>query len=143
MERRLWEAADQLRTNSKLTSTDYYMPVLGSIFLRHSFNRFLVVKEEVEKNLPKRGGVARPIKKDDFAQKSPLFLPEKSRFDYLLNLPADKDRGQAMNGAMDAIEEDAIPHRLPLYLCKCLIAETGNDQHATARRGELLFMAGA
>jgi type I restriction enzyme M protein len=106
IERRLWEAADQLRANSKLTSTEYYMPVLGLIFLRHAFNRFLVVKEDVEKNLPKRGGVPRPIKKDDFVQKSALFLREKSRFDYLLNLPADKDRGQAINGAMDAIEED-------------------------------------
>jgi type I restriction enzyme M protein len=74
IERRLWEAADQLRANSKLTSTEYYMPVLGLIFLRHAFNRFLVVKEEVEKNLPKRGGVSRPIKKDDFVQKSALFL---------------------------------------------------------------------
>jgi len=96
IERRLWEAADQLRANSKLTSTEYYMPVLGLIFLRHAFNRFLVVKEEVEKNLPKRAGVSRPIKKDDFVQKSALFLREKSRFDYLLNLPSDKDRGQAI-----------------------------------------------
>ncbi len=36
MERHLWEAADQLRTNSKLTSTEYCMPVLGLTFLRHA-----------------------------------------------------------------------------------------------------------
>jgi len=29
----LWEAADNLRANSKLTSSDYFMPVLGVIFL--------------------------------------------------------------------------------------------------------------
>ena len=28
----LWEAADNLRANSKLTSSDYFMPVLGIIF---------------------------------------------------------------------------------------------------------------
>ena len=33
LEARLWEAADQLRANSKLTATEYSFPVLGIIFL--------------------------------------------------------------------------------------------------------------
>lgn len=106
IESRLWEAADQLRANSKLTSTEYSMPVLGFIFLRHAHIRFVKVKEEVEASLPKRGGVTRPLTKDDFTRKSALFLGEKSRFDYLLNLPADKDKGQAVIAAMEAIEAD-------------------------------------
>ena len=36
LESDLWEAADNLRANSKLTSSDYFMPVLGVIFLRHA-----------------------------------------------------------------------------------------------------------
>jgi len=104
LESRLWEAADQLRANSKLTSTEYYMPVLGLIFLRHAYNRFLVVEQEVTKTLPTRGGITRTITKDDFARKSALFLPEQSRYDYLLNLPADKDKGKAIEEAMEAIE---------------------------------------
>jgi hypothetical protein len=36
LEADLWEAADNLRANSKLTSSDYFMPVLGVIFLRHA-----------------------------------------------------------------------------------------------------------
>ena len=40
LEKDLWEAADQLRANSKLTSSEYCMPVLGVIFLRHAANRF-------------------------------------------------------------------------------------------------------
>jgi type I restriction enzyme M protein len=36
LERDLWEAADNLRANSKLTSSDNFMPVLGVIFLRHT-----------------------------------------------------------------------------------------------------------
>ncbi len=40
LESDLWEAADNLRANSKLISSDYFMPVLGIIFLRHAANRF-------------------------------------------------------------------------------------------------------
>ena len=32
LEAELWRAADQLRANSKLTATEYSMPVLGLIF---------------------------------------------------------------------------------------------------------------
>ncbi len=106
LEGRLWEAADQLRANSKLTSTEYYMPVLGLIFLRHAHNRYLAVAAEISASMPKRGGVARPITKDDFTRKSALFLPEKSRYDFLLNLPADKDKGKALVKAMEAIEAE-------------------------------------
>jgi type I restriction enzyme M protein len=35
----LWAAVDNLRANSKLTSSEYCMPVLGVIFLRHATNR--------------------------------------------------------------------------------------------------------
>lgn len=106
IEKRLWEAADDLRANSKLTSTEYYMPVLGLIFLRHAYNRFLKVEEEVKETLPSRGGVTRPITREDFISKSALYLKEKARFEYLINLPEDRDRGQAIIEAMDAIEED-------------------------------------
>lgn len=52
LEAELWRAADQLRANSKLTATEYSMPVLGLIFLRNAYNRFQKVKIEVEKTLP-------------------------------------------------------------------------------------------
>ncbi len=107
LEGRLWESADQLRANSKLTSTEYCMPVLGLIFLRHAFNRFLVVRTDIESSLPKRGGVARSLTKDDFARKSSLFLREISQYDYLLeNEEAKQDRGKAIIEAMEAIEND-------------------------------------
>ena len=34
LEKRLWGAADELRANSKLKSSEYSVPVLGLIFLR-------------------------------------------------------------------------------------------------------------
>src|SRR5213076_2728599 len=59
LEADLWEAADNLRANSKLTSSDYFMPVLGVIFLRHAANRFEVAQRQIEADqasgkMPKR-----------------------------------------------------------------------------------------
>jgi len=48
LEADLWEAADNLRANSKLTSSDYFMPVLGMIFLRHAANRFEAATRQIE-----------------------------------------------------------------------------------------------
>src|SRR3989442_4559080 len=36
----LWDAADNLRANSKLTANEYSMPVLGVILLRHATNLY-------------------------------------------------------------------------------------------------------
>lgn len=69
LEAELWEAADQLRANSRLNATEDSMPVLGLIFLRHATNRFDAVRREVEAALPTRGGVRRPLAKDDLAPK--------------------------------------------------------------------------
>ena len=102
----LWEAADQLRANSKLTASEYSMPVLGLIFLRHAYNRFLVAKDKIEETLPSRGGVKRPIRKEDFESQSAIFLPEEARYDYLLNLEEGKDIGAAINDAMISIEKE-------------------------------------
>ena len=107
LENRLWESADQLRSNSKLTSVEYCMPVLGLIFLRHAHNRYLTIKDKIEEKLPKRGGVVRPLTKEDFAKESGLYLREISQYDYLLeDEKAKQNRGRAINQAMQAIEDD-------------------------------------
>ena len=105
LESSLWEAADQLRANSRLNANEYSMPVLGLIFLRHATNRFNAVKAEIEQNLPSRGGKKRPITTDDFKGKSAIFLPEESQYQQILNLPEDGKIGEAINKAMKAIEE--------------------------------------
>ena len=35
----LWKIADNLRANSNLASNEYFMPIMGLIFLRHATNR--------------------------------------------------------------------------------------------------------
>lgn len=107
LEAELWRAADQLRANSKLTASEYSMPVLGLIFLRHAYNRFQKVKIEVEKTLPshpQRG--KRPLTKKDFEEQNSMFLPEKSQFDYLVALPESADIGEAIDNAMKLIEDE-------------------------------------
>jgi type I restriction enzyme M protein len=107
LEAELWRAADQLRANSKLTASQYSMPVLGLIFLRHAYNRFQKVKVEVEKDLPvhpQRG--KRPINKKDFEERNAMFLPEKAWFEYLVSLPESADIGEAIDNAMKLIEDE-------------------------------------
>ncbi len=48
----LWEAADQLRANSKLAAAEYATPVLGLIFLRHADKRFKAYLPEIEADIP-------------------------------------------------------------------------------------------
>ena len=74
IEKRLWTAADTLRANSNYASNEYFLPVMGLIFLRHAYSRYLGVKDEIEANLPSRGGKTRPLTKEDFSQKSAIFL---------------------------------------------------------------------
>jgi len=106
LERRLWDAADQLRANSGLGSNEYFMPVMGLIFLRHAFNRFLKVKAEIEPLLSKRQGVPRALTKEDFARKTAIYLRDEARWDYLVALPGDKQLGAALDKAMESIQED-------------------------------------
>lgn len=107
LETELWEAADLLRADSKVTSQEYCMPVLGLIFLRYAYSRFKFVEADILKNRPIRNGRVLPVEADDFKTKSAIFLPEEARYDYLVNLPDNADMGRAINRAMELIEEQS------------------------------------
>ena len=47
LEKQLWDAADELRANSKLKSSEYSVPVLGLIFLRYADHRFSATEAEL------------------------------------------------------------------------------------------------
>ena len=106
IERRLWGSADNLRANSNYASNEYFMPVMGLIFLRHAYSRYLAVKPEIEASLPTRGGQTRPLTKEDFTRKSAIFLRPEAQFDYLVELKDSDIRAEAIINAMEAIEED-------------------------------------
>ena len=104
LEADLWESADLLRAGSKLTSSQYCMPVLALLFLRYAYSRFKMVEAELLKNRPSRGGRVMPVEPNDFAAKSALYLPREAQFDYLVNLSDDQPLGEAVNHAMTLVE---------------------------------------
>jgi type I restriction enzyme M protein len=73
----LWEAADNLRANSKLTSSDYFMPVLGVIFLRHAANRFEAAYRQIEADQASGKMPKRKVLPADYIARRSLHLPEK------------------------------------------------------------------
>lgn len=89
LEEILWKSADDLRANSKISSTEYFMPVLGLIFLRYAYSRFKKVEAEILPTLPKRGGKTRDLTADDFKGRSAIFLPKEAQYEYIVNLPED------------------------------------------------------
>ena len=107
LEADLWESADLLRAGSKLTSSQYCMPVLALLFLRYAYTRFKMVEAELLKNRPSRGGRVMPVEPNDFAAKSALYLPREAQFDYLVNLSDDQPLGEAVNHAMTLVEEQS------------------------------------
>ena len=106
IEKRLWSAADTLRANSNYASNEYFMPVMGLVFLRHAYSRYLTVKDDIEASLPTRGGAKRALTKEDFSKKSAIFLRSKAQFDYLVGLKDGDDRAKAVIDAMESIETD-------------------------------------
>ena len=106
IEKRLWSAADTLRANSNFAANEFFMPVMGLIFLRHAYSRYLAVKDEVVKSLLSRGGKTREPTKEDFSAKGAVFLRPEAQFDYLVSLPDSANRAEAIIGAMESIEAD-------------------------------------
>lgn len=102
VEKRLWDAADQMRANSRLKSSEYSIPVLGLIFLRYADQKFTVAREELEG----KGSGRRVVSKNDYQAKNVLYLPEEARFENLLKKPEGVNFGQAINDAMRAVEAD-------------------------------------
>lgn len=121
LEAELWESADLLRAGSKLTSNQYCMPVLGLIFLRYAYSRFLLVEKQILKDRPMRGGRVLPVEASDFASRSALFLPREAQYAYLVTLPENipaagltnwrgevmNSLGEVVNNAMELVEQQS------------------------------------
>src|SRR5512147_1592678 len=73
LEKRLWDAADQLRANSRLKSSEYSVPVLGLIFLRYADHKFTVAETEIKKHHPPTG--RRAVGKTDYQARGVMYLP--------------------------------------------------------------------
>lgn len=82
IEKKLWDAADSLRTNSKLKSSEYATPVLGLIFLRFADYRFTLAEQRINKEFENS---RRTPSKIDFQRQGVLYIPKTARYSYLLD----------------------------------------------------------
>ena len=111
LESDLWEAADNLRANSKLTSSDYFMPVLGVIFLRHAANRFEAAHRQIEEDLATGRMPNRKVLPADYLRRRALWLPACARYDWIMEQASTSgsDLAQLVTRAMTAIEAEFEP----------------------------------
>lgn len=111
LEADLWEAADNLRANSKLTSSDYFMPVLGVILLRHAANRFEAAHGQIKADQASGKMPKRKVRPADYIARRSLYLREKARYDWIMQQAAvsGTDLPRLVTEAMTAIEADFDP----------------------------------
>lgn len=108
LEKTLWDTADNLRANSKLTAAEYKDPVLGLILLRFAQNRFEDAKIKIEAKLEvnPRTGNKRDLTKEDFLGEGAIYLEEQSKYEYLADLKGQENINEAVNEAMRLIEKN-------------------------------------
>jgi type I restriction enzyme M protein len=105
----LWNIADKLRADSNLASNEYFLPIMGLIFLRHATNRYYDAKAAIEADKAAGRMPDRPLIDADFTKRRALKLPESALFDVILKTPKDGDLGGALDDAMAAIEDSFPP----------------------------------
>lgn len=101
LSRRLFQAANQLWTNTALRPDQYAQPVLALIALRQMEAKFDLVHAELSSTFTRRLKPTPP----DYHAKGAVFLPDQARFSYLLGLPETENLAEALNEAMKGITE--------------------------------------
>lgn len=106
LEETLWKSADTLRANSDLKSSEYSTPVMGLIFLKFADNRYSNHEKDITEEYKALKGTRREKAISEIAvEKCGFYLPDHARYDYLLNLPEEKEIDKAIKKAMESIEE--------------------------------------
>ena len=102
----LWSAADNLRANSDLKSSEYATPVLGLIFLKFADNKYKRAEAAITKEHAALQGTRREKPISEIAiEKCGFYLPDHARYKYLLELPEKEDLAKKIKQAMEAVEE--------------------------------------
>ena len=108
-EAELWTVADELRANSNLASNEYFMPIMGLLFLRYATNRYYEALAAIEADKAAGRMPDRPLIEADFQRRRALMLPEVARYDVILDRPKDGTLGDVLNNAMEAVEAHFPP----------------------------------
>lgn len=103
LEKQLWKAADKLRKN--IDAAEYKHVVLGLIFLKYISDSFEQMYEKLKSGKGDYAG-ADPEDKDEYKAENVFFVPQDSRWSFLLGKAKLPEVGQYVDAAMDAIEKE-------------------------------------
>ncbi len=101
VEETLWKSADKLRKN--IDAAEYKHVVLGLIFLKYISDAFEELYEKLQSEVDLG---ADPEDKDEYKAENVFFVPEKSRWSYLLSQAKQPTIGKLVDEAMDAVEKE-------------------------------------
>jgi len=105
----LWKLADDLRANSGLASNEYFMPIMGLLFLRQATNRYYAALAAIEADKAVGKMPDRPLVDADFRRRRAMLLPEAARYDVILDMPKGGQLGAALTAAMEEVEKHFPP----------------------------------
>ena len=145
LERKLWAAADKLRSN--MDAAEYKHVVLGLIFLKYISDAFNGRYDQLKLELEDSGSewyVSEPDEryhtlndKDEYISHNIFYVPEKARWGYLQSKAKQPEIGRLVDDAMDEIEK--INPSLKGVLPKIYADPDLNKQ----RLGELIDLVGS
>ncbi len=105
----LWRMADDLRANSGLASNEYFLPIMGLLFLRQATNRYYEALAAIEADQAAGRMPGRPLHDADFTRRRAMRLPEAACYDRILDQPKGGRLGAALTAAMEAVEAHFPP----------------------------------
>lgn len=105
----LWKIADGLRANSNLASNEYFLPIMGLLFLRQATNRYYEALSAIKADQEAGKMAHRTLVEADFLRRRAMMLPEEARFDVILERRKDGGLGEAVTEAMEAVERKFQP----------------------------------
>lgn len=118
LEKKLWKAANELR--GPVESAEYKHIVLGLMFLKHMSDSFEERRKELEEktrdpdseyycgdNEDERSYVLSD--KDEYYRENIFYIPEDSRWSYLVDRATQPDIGKKIDDAMREIEKENPP----------------------------------
>jgi len=123
LENDLWSAANNLRANSDLKSSEYATPVLGIIFLKFADNKYSRFEEEINKIHSSQKSRNRRDIQDIAVEKCGFYLPADARNQYLLDTP---EEGRLIRNTEGKKETAKIEK--PIKIAMNLIEETQDEK---------------
>lgn len=105
----LWKVADELRANSNLASNEYFLPIMGLLFLRQATNRYYEALTAIRADQATGKMPDRPLMEGDFLKRRAMMLPDEARYDIILEKRKDGSLGKVVTAAMEAVERRFPP----------------------------------